>query len=1095
MCLSVIFLRAVQIFHEYGTQLFMSNLLNASLYPLRMCALHSSPLDALLDLWHPRRMKFVLRFSAVLLLFCIRMPEAKASPLEFNRDIRPILSENCFFCHGQDPARRKSKLRLDEREGALRDLEGHSAIVPGHPEKSEMLVRLLSHDEEEQMPPAKSNRRVSPEQIAMLKRWIAEGAPYEKHWAFIPPRRASLPPVKNKKWAKSTLDLFVIVRLEKEGLKPSPETKPETWLRRVSFDLTGLPPTVQELDAFAKNVSKRGEKAYSEAVDRLLASPHFGERQAIDWLDAARYADTHGFNNDSARSMWRWRDWVIDSFNANLPYDRFITEQLAGDLLPGPSVEQRIATGFSRNHVINSEGGVIDEEYRVEYVADRVRTTSTAWLGLTMECARCHDHKFDPIKQRDYYRLFAFFNSVPEHGEDGRVANAVPIMPAPTKEQQQTLAQQLRELSEMDRQLSGTLAHASPNRDEIQTIIDRARMEVGTNKSISLVKGEFSADGIVGNSTPLGPDKPAPNIAAKNLNFVKPDGSTLSLWIKPGQENSHDVPLLSSLDYSGSTADAGYGKGRELRLIDGEAEWRDSVRYPVYARVIRSEGANISPGQWSQVVVTVATGKSAAAVRIFLDGVELPTRTRYDGLSSDAPSRDFLVGADNSTNSARFQGEWDEVRFFPSALSSVDIRARFETDALPLAVKSPDNPQSKKWFRAALLNHDESSKNIITKRLNLWGKHLALRRELPTVMVMEELSTSRPSFILTRGNYDAHGESVMPGVPEDLIAPWPQGAPTNRLGLAQWFTQPGHPLTSRVVVNRFWAQLFGVGLVKTLEDFGSQSEWPSHPEVLDLLARDFVDGGWNVKSLLKTIVLSSTYRQSSDLPPGLFARDPENRLLARGPRVRLPAELIRDQALTISGLLTDKIGGPSVFPYQPEKLYDGVVVGADYPGTRWLQSKNEDLYRRSLYTFWKRTVPNPAMLSFDAPDREFCTVRRSRTNTPLQALLLWNETGYLEAARHLAGRMIHEGGKSDSTRVAFAFQLATGRKPTFKEAGVLLHSLEKLRADFTDHSEEAAAFLKVGDSAIDTSILQSELAAMTGVASMILNLDETITKN
>jgi hypothetical protein len=1018
---------------------------------------------------------------------------AQAGSIEFNRDVRPILSENCFYCHGQDAKKREADLRLDERVGATRDLGGYAAIVPGRPEESEMVKRLLSHDQDELMPPPKSNRKVSPAQVEVIKQWISEGASYEKHWAYVAPKRAPLPAVGKEGWDRHPLDRWVLARLEKEGLGPSREATPATWLRRVSLDLTGLPLEPGEAEAFESLVKLKGERAYEEAVNRLLDSPHYGERMAIDWLDAARYADSHGFNNDGLRTMWRWRDWVIDAFNANLPYDQFITEQLAGDLLPEATLEQRIATGFSRNHVINSEGGIIDEEYRVEYVADRVRTTSTAWLGLTMECARCHDHKYDEVTQKDYFRLFAFFNNVPEHGEDGRVANAVPQISAPTKVQQELMAGQLAELVKLDEALVPLLAGQVDDEARLQKIADEAG---GIKKSMPLTALlRDGMDGVVGNGMEFKGDVPVPKIAAELLDFKSEAGLTLSFWLKPDATNGGDVPLLSALDYRGSPESATYGGGQELRLIDGEFEWRASSRYPVYAMVVRTEGALIRAGAWRHVVVSIAHGIKAEKVRVFVDGKELPLEVRYDGLQRPVHNREFLVGADNGAEGIRWLGELDELAVIAKPLGGDEVMTLFLADALPFAAQQVTAPWAKRWRQEALLADDVQTKALVARRRAVWEAHLATRRALPTSMVMAELPEQRPTHVLNRGSYDAPGELVEPGVPEALIAPWPAGVPRNRLGLAKWFTQPQHPLTARVVVNRLWAQLFGTGIVKTLEDFGSQSEWPSHPELLDWLARDFIDGGWDVKALVKTLVLSSTYRQSSEVTAALAARDPENRLLARGPRVRLPAEIIRDQALAVSGLLMPKLGGPSVYPYQPEKLYDGVVVGTEYPGSRWQQGVGEDLYRRSLYTFWKRTVTHPAMLTLDAPDREFCSVRRSRTNTPMQALLLWNEPGYLEAARHLAGRMIKEGGADDHARLSFGFQLVTGRRAEDAELGVVHASLVKLREQFVKAPAEAEAFLKVGSSPQDASIPNEELAAMMGVASMLLNLDETITKN
>ena len=1047
-------------------------------------------------------------------LFMVTSVRASETPekIQFNRDIRPILSENCFHCHGQDAHHREAKLRLDEREDATRDRDGFFIIAPGKPEESELIARLLSKDPDEQMPPPTSNKHVTPDQTALLRRWVAEGAAYEKHWAFVAPVRAPIPKIElpsaatvqhPKSKIQNPLDAFVLARLAAEKLAPSPAAAPETWLRRASFDLTGLPPTPAEIDAFAADVKKRGEPAFAAAVDRLLASLHFGERQAIEWLDAARYADTHGFNNDSSRTMWRWRDWVIDAFNANLPYDRFITEQIAGDLLPQPTLEQRIATGFARNHVISSEGGIIEEEYRVEYVADRVRTLSTAWLGLTMECAKCHDHKFDPITQRDYYRLFAFFNQTSERGEDGRVANAVPMIPAPTRAQQDTLAEQTRELAALDVQLAParTAWQWRPaDATRLEPVLAAARAKLAADPGVALLPTETDPAGIAGSAWRPDLAQPAAKLAATAFDFRAKSGLTLAFWLNPDADNPRDVALFSAINYIGSTDDASYGRGRELRLIDGEIELRLSERFPAYAVVVRTVGAAIRPGQWRHVAVAYSGGKNAAGVRCFIDGQEQLVHVLFDGLPGEPKQAEFLLGADNAPAGSRWRGALDEARSFPRALDAAAVRARFQSEALPYATAraaaGTADAVTLGWLRDTLLADADPTRALSARRTALHEAHLALHRSLPTAMIMDELPEPRPTFVLDRGNYNAPGEPVTAGVPEALLStPWPAGAPHNRLGLARWLTQPDHPLTARVVVNRFWAQLFGTGLVKTLEDFGYQSEWPSHPELLDTLARDFIDGGWNTKELLKTIVLSATYRQSSATTPALTARDPENRLLARGPRVRLPAELIRDQALAVSGLLTPQIGGPSVYPYQPEKLYEGIVVDAPYPSTKWGVSTGADLHRRSLYTFWKRTIPHPAMTTFDAPDREFCSVRRARTNTPLQALALWNEPGTLEAARQLGTRMVREGGTDDPARVAFAFRLATGRRPKPTETAVLTKTLAQLRSEFTANGSDAYAFVKIGASPMDPLLPPAELAAHTAIASMILSLDETITKN
>jgi len=991
-----------------------------------------------------------------------------AEDLRFNRDIRPILSENCFFCHGQDPKHREADLRLDQRSEAIKDNDGVFAIVPGHPEKSEMLKRMLSHDADEQMPPPESNRKVTTAQIELIRRWIAQGAPYEKHWSFVPPEKAPAPKLSDASWARQPFDRYVLAKLETEKLKPSAEAKPATWLRRAAFDLTGLPPTPTEIAAFEADSAKRGEAAYAAAADRLLASTRFGERLAQDWLDVARYADTHGFNNDSSRSMWRWRDYVIESFNANLPFDRFVTEQLAGDLLPNPTPDQRLATAFNRNHVINSEGGIIDEEYRVEYVADRVRTTSTALLGLTMECARCHDHKFDPIGEKDYYRMFAFFNNVLEYGEDGRIANAVPLLVTPTPAQIKRRLEMDERLKAIDIALRAWPESVSIPADlRTRLIAEDAKLLPKTPKPVKATEAR---------------------LLAKDADVDPKRGTTLSVWFK-AKTASPDAPIISALDRSGNVAGVGYGNGRELRLVGDELEWAASQRYPAYATIVRTVGAKIRPGDWHQVSVRIQGAENASTIALFVDGEEVPTQIRHDGVSGAPAKRDWLLGADGKAKP--FDGEVTGFRTYPSILKPEQVRHAFWLQSADKLTAEQRTQADRELAR----RHAGRIQTLQAERDTLWTERLTFVRTLPTTMVMEEMPTPRQAYVLNRGQYDAHGDKVEAGVPEQLIAPWPKDAPKNRLGLARWFLQPQHPLTARVVVNRFWAQLFGVGLVKSVEDFGTQGEWPSHPEVLDTLARDFVDGGWNVKGFFKSVVLSSTYRQTSDASPELYARDPENRLLARGPRVRLTSEQIRDQALAVSGLLAEKIGGPSVRPYQPESLYKGIVVDAPYPSTTWELGKGDEIYRRSLYTFWKRTVPHPAMLTFDSPDREFCSARRSRTNTPLQALVLWNETGYLESSRQLGERMLKEGGVDDASRATFAFRLATGRAPRAAETEVLTRTYAKLRADFAARPDDAAKLIKVGVSVPDPALSAVELAAAGGVANLILTLDETITKN
>lgn len=1046
---------------------------------------------------------------------------AESAPLEYGRDVRPILAENCFHCHGQDSTKRMAGLRLDNYEGATANWRGRAALAPGKPQDSVLYLRITAEQKTTRMPPAHSNRTLSAEQIGILKRWIEEGGRYSEHWAFLPPVRPIVPETSDRRWGKGPLDAFVLKRLETERLKPRPPASPRTWLRRVSLDLTGLPPAPSDLDTFEKNVRSRGEPAYAAAVDRLLESPSYGERMAMDWLDVARYADTHGFNNDAARSMWRWRDWVIESLNANMPYDRFLTEQLAGDLLPNPTLEQRIATGYGRNHVINSEGGIIDEEYRVEYVADRVRTLGMSWVGLTLECARCHDHKYDPITQRDYYRFFAFFNNMPEIGEDGRVANAVPFLPAPTMDQQRkmkelewTIAKLSRKLETYEQSFKWRRASA-PQALAIagkSAVPGDAALRISCESESELVRAPESrlklSAGIEGTACRLGGPTAEPQTPAVNVSKRVP--MTFSAWLRPAAGDTN-APLLSAIDYSKNPASTAFGSGIELRLVGGELEFRFGDRFPAYSIRVRSEGAGLVSGEWRHVALVYAGATPGANrahaswVRIFADGREVPVSVQNDGTSlpeakKDTPApRRFRIGWDNSPQGERYAGELDAIEAWTRMLDAAEIRSVFERRALPYAVarrrEQKATPAETGWLRTALLRSTrarfaEALRQVDTVR----EEWLTLRRESPTVMVMQEMERSRQTYVLLRGSYNAPGAKVEPGVPEELLGAWPSGAPRNRLGLARWLTKPDHPLTARVVVNRFWQQLFGQGMVRTSENLGVQGEFPSHPELLDWLAREFIDSGWNVKSLLRQIVLSATYRQDSAAPPELIARDPENRLLSRGPRFRLPAEVIRDQALSIAGILNQRVGGPSVYPYQPADLYKGIVVAADYPGTSYVESKGADLHRRSLYTFWKRTVPHPTMVVFDAPDREFCIVRRSITNTPLQALTLLNDPIYVEAARKFAERMLREGGLSPDSRLAFGFQLATGRAPDEQELRILRKTLDEMLEAYQRDEQAALSLLAIGAAPRASKIAADQLAAYTAVANMILNLDEVVTK-
>jgi hypothetical protein len=1004
-------------------------------------------------------MKCVVRCIFLLCLSALTLRAANATRrVDFNRDVRPILSENCFHCHGADANKRKAKLRLDEREVAL----SKGAINPGKPELSELVSRIFTTNQDDVMPPPDSNRALTPQQRDTLREWIKQGASYDTHWAFKAPTRPALPAIKKAKWPRNAIDSFILSRLEAEKLSPTTEAPPETQLRRVSFDLTGLPPKPDQLANW-----HRARDPYAAAVDELLASPHFGERMAVDWMDVARYADTHGFNNDSARSMWRWRDWVIEAFNKNLPYDQFITEQLAGDLLPKATFEQRLATGFNRNHVINSEGGIIDEEYRVEYVADRVKTTSLAWMGLTMECARCHDHKFDPVSQRDYYRLYAFFNNVDEFGEDGRVANASPLMLTPTAAQRAKMKELRAAMQIAERDMNKVdVAHRKFTVIPLTTnlllsfaVSDGTISNRAGGKAVQL-KGALTLD----TNAPVQPafllDGKSSFVTDGLPKFDSGKGWALNAWVRG------TGPILSTMNFDAPESSQSYGAGVEVRVTEQRAvEVRLSRRWPAYsANVVTRE--QLASNEWQHVLVACDGSGKANGVRIFVDGIEAFLDVIHDDFGAAGITGRVRIGMSDDKGKPHFAG----------ALAGVTLMGKpFKADQLAADVRT---------------NLWQASDAFLKAR----GELLALERDAPTTMVMNELPQARPTHVLFRGAYDQPRDRVEPGVPEFLL-PFPSDATRNRLGLAKWLTDPRNPLTARVVVNRFWQSFFGTGLVKSVEDLGFQSDFPSHPELLDWLAMEFMESGWDVKHLVKLIVTSATYRQDSRSTPQLNERDPENRLLARGPRQRLTAEMLRDQALALSGLLKDEIGGPPVYPYQPTNLYKGIIVAAEYPGTIYTDAKGDALYRRSLYTFWKRTVPHPTLATFDAPDREVCVARRLKTNTPLQALALMNDTIQLEASRKFAERVMLEGGKSPSDRVKFAFQLATARAPKSSELKPLLALLERRLAAYRADEASAKQLLTIGASKANDSLAPAELAAYANVASLILNLDEAITRN
>jgi len=1053
--------------------------------------------------------------SVPLLIFSLGLgPIGAASPpkpadrVDFDRQIRPLLSDKCFACHGPDEAKRMARLRLDIKDGgAFADRGGYRLIVPGDSAHSRLIQRITAEKPALRMPPVSSGLSLTKEQIELIRKWIDQGAEWTVHWAYVPPKRPAIPQVSNPAWVRNPIDAFILARLDHEGLKPSPEADRATLIRRVTFDLTGLPPTPAEVDAF---LADKSPDAYEKVVDRLLRSPRYGERMAMHWLDLARYADTHGYHIDSHREMWRWRDWVIDAFNQNMPYDQFTIEQLAGDLLPNPTLSQRIATGFNRNHMINFEGGAIPEEYQNEYVVDRVETTATTWLGLTMGCARCHDHKYDPISQKEFYRFYAFFNTVNEKGLDGRRGNAEPILQLPSPAQAARLKSLSDDIAAHEKTLAEEViaplqARWEPERLASLPETPRDALDAwyeldGNLSDISghfrrgkTIKGEVTyGPGMIGNSADFDGQTQV-DFGPFDIGSRKP--FSIALWIRPGGARRN--PVLTKL--------APDGRGIELYLDDYVLSDIQQRSPRLFVRIGGAKDDAIEVGarerliavDWYQVAVNYDGSGKASGVQIFVNGRRSQIDVLRDSLAG-AVANDAPLEIGNPAFGPRFRGRLDDLRIYSRTLTPAEIAVLWSDDPLraTLATLPPSRTrQQKEWLRDYFLSYEAPPpyRRAWSELKWLKTEKDALNSVIPTTMVMAEMEKPRETVVLGRGDYRNRGEKVTPGVPA-ILPPLPKDAPLNRLTLARWLVSPTHPLTARVAVNRFWQMYFGAGIVKTAQDFGAQGDPPSHPELLDWLATEFIRTGWDVRAMQRLIVTSATYRQSSRATPQLIEKDPENRLLARGPRFRLPAEMIRDNALAAAGLLKERIGGPSVFPYQPAGLWEETSFGDGFSAQTYTPSHGDDLYRRTMYTFWKRTSPPPSLIAFDAPDREKCTARRSVTNTPLQALVLMNDPTYVEAARALAQRMLEEAPHNDARRIEWGFRLAAGRRPSAREVRLLRDLEIKELAEYKASPERARQLLSVGESKPDPRLKPSELAAWTTVASAILNLDETITK-
>ncbi|MCA9062435.1 MAG: DUF1553 domain-containing protein [Planctomycetaceae bacterium] len=1032
----------------------------------------------------------------------------RAADVRFNRDIRPILSARCVKCHGPDAAHREADLRLDTADGVRK-------VFSGKLENSEGWARISSTDPDLVMPPPGSHSEMEPVEVETLKTWISNGGQWEGHWAFIPPQRPTVPdentlvsdgqiPEGARNWIRNPIDAFILRRALGAGLIPNGDADKERLIRRVTLDLTGLPPTLAEVDAF---VSDESPDAYEKVVDRLLASPQYGERMAVVWMDAARYGDTSVFHADGKRDMWPWRDWVISAYNQNMPFDEFTIEQLAGDLIPDATTSQKLATGFLRNNATTDEGGLIEEEYRVEYAVDRVKTTSMVWLGLSMECGQCHSHKYDPISHDEYYQFFAFFNQAADPGRQTRNGNESPILDLfddaklanadQLSAQLDVLRQQAAErtaAAESDFQAWLVTASEKASRQPLipEDVLAWFPLDEDKGRAVANLAPN-SAPGRIEGAPKRQDGRSGKALDCDGSNFVncgeagrfeRDHGFSYGCWVRPA-DGVTGAPIARMDDSNGH-------RGYDLLLSDGTIQVHIINTWPGNAIKVRTKD-KIKAGDWQHLFVTYDGTSKASGVRIYVDGVVKEWEIEQDGLTESIQT-DVPLHIGRRSSSTPFKGLIDEVRLYNRALSAEEVSALAGNDPItPLLAKADRSEDEIKVLRTYFLTSvDAPSKELAKQQTELSGRINELRKPYINVMVMANAGQMRDTFVLDRGSYASplQDRKVEPGVPA-VLPPLPEGAPANRLGMAQWLVQDTHPLTARVTVNRYWAMLFGEGIVRTLEEFGAQGEWPTHPDLLDWLAVDFVDSGWDVKRTLKQMVMSSTYRQSSVISPQKLAADPENRLLARGARFRLQGEFIRDNALAVSGLLVPTIGGPGVKPYQPPGLWNEVSLDGNL---RFTQDHGENLYRRSLYTFWKRSAPAPSMTIFDAPTREKCTLRRGRTNTPLQALVTLNDVQFVEAARVLAERAIAAHPDNIDAQIEFIYRTVAAVRPSAQVQALLRSTYDEERTQFEGDRERALKLIAAGEAPRNEQLPPETHAAMTIIASIVLNLDEVLSR-
>jgi len=1061
-------------------------------------------------------------FLSLLLASCsVSLPEEVETAyqnlpetIDFNFHIKPILSDRCYTCHGPDEKTRKADLRLDVEEVAFKKLEsGNRAFVSGNPGKSEGLKRILSNDPERQMPPSDSHLSLNAQEKAMIVKWIEQGAEWKDHWAFITPIETKVPELIDPKWkANNPIDNFVQRTLSQKGLGPSPEADKERLLRRVTMDLTGLPPSIEEIDTFLKDKSVN---AYEKVVDKLLTTDANAERLALDWMDLSRYADSHGKHADGYRMMWPWRDWVIDAFTQNMPYDQFVTWQLAGDLLPNAVQEQKLATAFNRNHPITSEGGAIDEENRLNYVWDRTETVGTAFMGLTIACARCHDHKFDPISQKEYFQMTAFFNNIKEIGVSGNDVNAGPMLPLTDDQTWQSLEQLKSSVQEKEKELLltkkelvdlDTYIKKLPKKFDEKGLISRYEMDgisktankdgryfVDNNPKVTIKKEPVIAKGKKGNAFEFTGEYDEVYID-NTPNFEWTDKFSASLWMNTTKRQAGKTQTLI-----GTVG----GKNSMWRGWDFHLDSHNRLNARLVSSLshdyihVRTKDS-IKTHTWRHVAFSYDGSGKAKGLKLFIDGHEKEVDSPYDRLYKSIKTikdkehtlytRSVKVARNYSFSTGEngiFQGKIDDIRIYSRTVTPFEVRRIFKTDTSQEIQEN--KPATDYW-----INHSQKV-TILEKELkSLRNEWLELMNPIPEIMVMEEMPKKQPAYAYARGDYEQPIYTVEAAVPESLPG-FPKDYPKNRLGLAKWFFSEDHPLTARVTVNRYWQMLFGKGLVSTPEDFGVQGALPTHPDLLDWLALSFVETGWDVKALLKTMVMSHTYRQASEATEEMREKDPLNIYLSRSNSYRLPAEMIRDNALAASGLLVNTVGGKSVRPYQPGNLW---IEKSNFSDKllRYKESEGDSLYRRGLYTFIRRTSPHPAMMAFDAPSREICVVKRENTNTPLQALVLMNDIQFIEASKMLAARMQENTGYSLEEQLVYGFRLAISRKPKNEETSILKQLYETQLKRFEANPKEASELLKVGKKQLFKSLNNNKTAALTMVANTILNHDETYMK-